>query len=992
MISMNAIGSANGAAKYYTDQARIEYYEDEAAPSSWGGCGAAFMSLSGRVEGQDLTKILNGVVIERESIIEGAGIPREVQLGRTVIDKESGERSIEHRAGWDLTFAPPKSVSIEAEVFGKADVRDAHERAVSAALSYMESHAAQTRVNGQMVQTGNLAYASFAHATSRSGDPQTHTHVLVANVTFHEGKAYSLSNEKLLQHRTTVDSVYKNELASILQENGYKLDYDGRGNFEISGYGKTDLAEFSKRSEQIADALGARGSDRESASHEARQVAALATRDDKGADHSESGEAHRDRWQAEAEAVGIKSAHVFDFDTGAVRPSAEDVVRSAIKSLAEREQEFSHKDLVKETMLQSSGRASSDELLKEINLEIKSGYLVDRGQDKSGPRFTTQTAIAGELWADKQITAGRDGHTQIMSDREFGEALTVFELRKSLEADKRFELNPEQREAAKAILTSRDQFSGVQGSAGTGKTTMLEFVREAAESKGWAVHGMSNGAAQAAKLEADSGIKSTTTSAFLASQKDGQQVGQSRTLFINDEASMSGQKEFNGVIQSTLNAGAKTVFVGDKAQHQSVTAGGAFERAQDSMQVSKLVQINRQTTEEAKAPVSSVIAGDHAAAIRQTAVEFSGQRQTVLSHWQTVESGQNGTLTKEQTQAKREALREAGQADNRAAIKGLAGDYANLPAGNRDRTAIVTATNADREAINAAVRAELQAKGDLGNGHQVETLKAKDMTSAQATQASSYQRGDVLKQSARNGDVSYLRVQSVDAHKNTVTVEGRDGATSVITANAASRMRAYTPSDKQFAAGDKVSFFENDKRSGVKNGDTGTITKISYERMTVVVNGKTKDIDLKSYKQLDHGYVMTSFKSQGQTVDRTMIHHNTDGGMHGQREAYVNVTRARHKTTTYTQDREKAGHQASKAVNKSVATRRRVSLIKSVLQGHSATNERPETNERGSSFIDLSFLPASYDHAGTSPDKSHDQHAKPDPAISPTADHGMDLD
>lgn len=970
MISMNAISSAGGAAKYYTDQARIEYYSDESVPSSWGGQGSKAMGLSGEVVGEDLTSVLNGKVLE----VDSEGNAREVQLGRTTIDKDSGDRKIEHRAGWDLTFAPPKSVSIESEVFGKSEVREAHERAVKTAMAYMENNAAQTRVNGKMVQTGNLTYASFGHATSRAGDPQTHTHVLVANVTYLDGRAYSLSNEKILQHRSTIDAVYKNELASILQENGYKLEYDGRGNFEISGYRKSDLSEFSKRSEQISDALNARGADRESASHESRQIAALATRNDKSADHSESASAHRDRWLAEASDAGIKPAQVFNYDTGAIRPPAEDVVRSAIKSLAEREQEFSHKDLVKEAMLQSSGRATSSDLLKEIDLEIKSGYLVDRGQDKSGPRFTTQTAIAGELWADKQISAGREGHTQILSEREFNEALSVFELRKSVEAGQRFELNAEQRQAAYSVLTGSDQFSGVQGSAGTGKTTMLEFVREASESKGWTVYGMSNGASQAAKLEADSGIKSTTTSAFLASQKDVAEVGQSRILYVNDEASMSGQKEFNGVIQATLNSGAKTVFVGDKAQHQSVSAGGAFERAQDQMHVSKLVEINRQKTEEAKAPVRSVIAGDHAAAIKQTAVEFSTHRQAVLTEWGAIESKQNGVLTKDQTLAKREALKEASQDDNRAAINGLARDYANQSVADREKTAIVTATNADREAINMAVRSELQTKGELGSGHNVETLKAKDFTEAQAKQAASYQQGDLLKQSSKNGDVKYLRVQSVDAFKNNLTLVGDDGASTVINAKSASKMRAYTATEKEFATGDKVAFFENDKRSGVRNGDVGYIIKMSGQRMTVDINGKTKDIDMRSYKQIDHGYVMTSFKAQGQTVHHAMVHHNTDGGMHGQRETYVNVTRARFKTTTYTQHRDKASLQAAKEVNKSVAVRRRSSVRQSAQDRVQSRNDNASHVSQNEKSFDLSFVAPSYENAKGGKGTSHESH------------------
>ena len=42
-------------------------------------------------------------------------------------------------------------------------------------------------------------------------------------------------------------------------------------------------------------------------------------------------------------------------------------------------------------------------------------------------------------------------------------------------------LSKAQKEAVKAILTIRDRVSGIQGYAGTGKTTMLDRVRSLAE-------------------------------------------------------------------------------------------------------------------------------------------------------------------------------------------------------------------------------------------------------------------------------------------------------------------------------------------------------------------------------------------------------------------------------------------------------------------------------------------------------------------------------
>ena len=1011
MISMNLISSAGGAAKYYTEQAAIEYYTNQAVPSTWGGKGAALDGLTGEVSAEALTSLLAGKV--QETIVGKDGVEEvhSVQLGRTGIDKETGEKSILHRAGWDLTFAPPKSASIEAEVFGRQEVRDAHEQAVKTAMGYLEDNAAQTRVNGQMVATGNLVYASFPHATSRAGDPHTHTHVLIANVTYYEGRGYSLSNEQLLQQRTTADAVYKNDLANRLQQLGYELEYDGRGNFEIAGYSKDNLNEFSKRSGEIDSALQERNSSKDTASYESRQIATLATRDDKAAGHSESAEAHRERWQAEALAAGIAPVRTAQqLDAVPAMPGARELVGSAVESLAEREQEFSKKDLVKEAMLQSSGRVSSAALLSEILAQEKSGALVRRDPDRAGARFTTEAAIAGELWADKQISLGREGHVEVMNVREFEVALKTFEARKEAEslnaAKTRFEqswtiyklaervgglsvvrleehrqefveaanafdgrtefkLKDEQRLAARNILTGTEQFSAVQGDAGTGKTTLLEFVREAAESKGWTVQGMSNGAVQAAKLEAESGIKSTTAASFLASRKPDQDIGQSKTLFVNDEASMSGQKEFNGMIQAARDAGAKMVFVGDRGQHQSVPAGGAYERAisGDKMHVSYLQEISRQKTEQARAPVRSIIAGNHADAIRQTAREYSGAQYEVKQRWEQVAAKQRDKLTSGQTNLKRDELKAAKLEDNQTAIIALSKDYVALTFDERDNTAIITATNADRQAINEAVRRELQGQGELSGGQMEETLKAKDMTASQAAQASSYENGDVLKQTLSDGQTFYMAVAKIDAQKNIVTLDGARGRTVEISGKEAARMTAYTTQTREFAAGDRVAFFENWKEAGIKNGESGTVEKIAGTRMVVNIGGKSKEIDLKAYRQLDHGYVMTSFKAQGQTVDRTMVHHNTEAGMHGQREAYVNGTRARFFTRTYTQDREKAGEQAAKAVNKTTATRRRAGHKeegKEVGKGAVRMRETAQTGTIKPEY-DLSFTPTRYD-------------------------------
>ena len=89
--------------------------------------------------------------------------------------------------GFDLTFSAPKSVSTLWSLGGTVagqHVVAAHRAAVTAALTYLDTHAGLSRrgTDGvEQVATAGLVAALFDHRTSRAGDPQLHTHALVPN-------------------------------------------------------------------------------------------------------------------------------------------------------------------------------------------------------------------------------------------------------------------------------------------------------------------------------------------------------------------------------------------------------------------------------------------------------------------------------------------------------------------------------------------------------------------------------------------------------------------------------------------------------------------------------------------------------------------------------------------------------------------------------------------------------------------------------------------
>ncbi len=127
MLSIGALSSAAQGASYYE---RDGYYEkddpEHRDASAWAGKGAEELGLTGPVDPATFRAVLEG------KVPDGSG----TELGRRGKDGE-----ILHRPGRDLTFSAPKSVSLAALVGGDRRIVEAHDRAVSATLAWVEKNA-----------------------------------------------------------------------------------------------------------------------------------------------------------------------------------------------------------------------------------------------------------------------------------------------------------------------------------------------------------------------------------------------------------------------------------------------------------------------------------------------------------------------------------------------------------------------------------------------------------------------------------------------------------------------------------------------------------------------------------------------------------------------------------------------------------------------------------------------------------------------------------
>jgi conjugative relaxase-like TrwC/TraI family protein len=925
MLSMSNVTSVAAASSYYAED---NYYsqDENQAKSAWEGKGAESLGLSGAVGTEDFEKILSGEVGGQ-------------QLGRVTGKDAEGKVEREHRPGYDLTLSAPKSVSIVAEVGGRADVREAHEAAVSKVLEYLEKNFAGARVTEagetRFEKTENVIAARFHHTTSRDLDPQTHTHLVIANATqTQDGVWRSLSNELLYKNQALLGSIYDSELAANLRDLGYRLDTMPDGRWEITGISRDQIEHFSQRSQAIEARLEKFGLSRETATAAQREDAALRTRaSKKEVDHA----ALRENWKERTESVGIDFAKIEadrqhnaqrPIEAGVTNEKADDAVRFAIAHLTERESVVPRAEVVHTALAHSV----NESVWAGVRIEDVEASLRKRVEEKAAiaakeDGITTPLALERERAMLAMLESGRGAMMSIVSAEKAEAAIALFHARKSAEIGDVFKLTTGQEDAARAALLGKDQFIGLQGYAGVGKTTMLELLRTTAEEAGYMVRGMASSAEAAATLQKEAGIESVTTARFLLDEgrraaeavkpqklsvfgavdldgKDYRSIEITvprnpdaahtrKELWVLDEASLAGQREVTSVMELARRAGAKLVFVGDKLQLNAVEAGKPFELLQKAgIAGAEMTEINRQQVEDLKSAVASAVARENARAfghLSDRIVEISNKP---------------------------------------ALFDRIANDILDKHPHDRHNALLIVPLNSHRQEINDRVREGLQERGEIEKvSLKRDVLVPTGFTDAQKESAAYYTPGMVVRfgRDYRSLGVErsgYATVVDVNRDSRSVTLETVDGRRIGWTPAKQSKVEVYEKESRQVAIGDELRFTRNNKEMSVNNGTLGKVTTVNDSE--IVLSTKNGPMHLKSsemqHAHWDYAYAMTVYSSQGKTVaNSNMLITQESGRAMGERSFYVGITRPRTDLTIYTDSREKAQELIQRSQDKASA-------------------------------------------------------------------------
>ena len=546
----------------------------------------------------------------------------------TDIERQETERGQRRAvAGFDYTFSVPKSVSV---LWGVADagiqelIVQAHHDAINDVIGFMESQVLATRTgadmrDGSVVQapvSGALA-TSFDHWDSRAGDPQLHTHVVVANRVraVGDGKWRTVDSRPMHAAVVTMSALYNAVLADRLTRVlGVGWDARERGRdrnpaWEITGVSDDLVGEFSSRVHDI-DAAKDRLIAEYVATHgrqpstkmilQLRQQATLETRPHKQV-HSLAELTAQWRLRATGllgeDATGWASRVIAESDGIVIR--ADDIPTDIVDALAasvlaavgEKRSTWRRWNLHAEASRQTMGwrfattqdrealTESICDVAEHLSLrltpaEMSAPEQFQRGDGTSQfrPRHMTVYSSQDLMDAEQHLSALAETFTAPVVTLETVASIVDQPVGRGLL------LGPDQAQALTQIATSGRVLDVLVGPAGAGKTTALASLRTAWETEHGpgSVVGLAPSATAAAVLGEDLGIQTENTARWLALHDHTGLDFQPGQLVIVDEASLAGTFTLDRISGLASVAGAKVLLVGDWAQLQAVDAGGAF--------------------------------------------------------------------------------------------------------------------------------------------------------------------------------------------------------------------------------------------------------------------------------------------------------------------------------------------------------------------------------------------------------------------------------
>jgi hypothetical protein len=424
--------------------------------------------------------------------------------------------------------------------------------------------------------------ASFQHDTSRALDPFPHIHNVIANtVEDLYGERRALDARRLYCDARAASALATVEMRyQLTRALGVRWRPAWHGGWEIAGIPDEVLREFSRRANEIEDALReleemiGRGAT-------AQEIDRVKTTTRPGKTHIPLDELVAGWWRR-AKTLGFDADQLAACTGGVAEPPDVDVeaLYAALASpdgICANLSIFDRSDVLVAILNQPVVTAASPErqppIIPAQRLEqLADGFLASRhveqltsGSEESPALYSTCEVLGVQ---DRVVARYRRG-------RHRGAArVALAVVENALAGHPR--LTDEQRGLVRSFCTSGHRIHCAIGHPGAGKTTAMAAARDAWERAGWRVLGAAVKGEAARTLGTTAGIPSETLAWYLAHDDPLNAPLDARTVLVVDEASTISDRDLDRLGWLANQTGATLRLLGDPAQHGAVEAGGMF--------------------------------------------------------------------------------------------------------------------------------------------------------------------------------------------------------------------------------------------------------------------------------------------------------------------------------------------------------------------------------------------------------------------------------
>jgi conjugative relaxase-like TrwC/TraI family protein len=791
------------------------------------------------------------------------------------INPKTGEnltpRTVDNRrVGYDISFHAPKSVSILHALSGDGDNRvlDAFRESVQATMKEIEADMqTRVRIDGQNHDrdTGELLWTDFIHQTARPvddhpPDPHLHCHCFTFNATWdeteHRFKAGQFHNIK--RDMPWYQARFQKRLADNLSKLGYGIRKTDR-HFEVSVIPQKAIDHFSKRTNaigQTAKELGITNPqelDQLGARTRGKKQSALSMPELKSS------------WVDQLQNQGIDHRLNGERDTTSISLNPKRCIDHALGHAFARKSVERDRRILAEGYLH--GIDANTVSLSDIDHAFESDdrvFKVPDGKEK----LCTTIPVQEEEKRMVSLAKGMRGQ---------GRPLLPFVDEQSLEG-----LNSEQSVAVSHILKSPDQLMMVRGGAGTGKTTMMKTAVKLIEETDRRVYAFAPTADASRDMLRSEGFKEADTVARLLRDEELQANVQDQVIWV-DEAGMLGTKDMSTVLELADQLNAKVILTGDARQHTAVQRGDAMRilRQVAGIPIPSVNRIYRQKSSEYKKAVEAISAGDVASGF-----EALDKQGAIVE----LESDQ---VTSQLAEAYLKAKKE-----NRSAL-------------------VISPTNEQAQLVTQAIRKGLKESGDLEVKDRSYTrLKNLYLSEAQKRDWRSYKEGQVV-QLHQNmpGMKKGTKAKITDVSEGGIQISQK-GQQYQLDLSRPGDFDIYQSFEINLSKGDRVRITKNSFDKSGRRLNNGKIMEVEgFSRQGDVrlrtpnrKSGPIYEIG-KNFGNLNHAYCITSYASQGKTVDRVLIAQPAATfPASNMKQFYVSVSRGREAVKIFTDDKKDLLH------------------------------------------------------------------------------------